>query len=326
MRSIWLLLLLVGCAPSQPAATSFVPGVPTDHLNVAAVVQSQYPPSFQDASGLTEEQSEANISRNVRIWGPGLDLNPGPQLVGDCTSWGGAHVIEALLWKASGGRENRRVSTLFLYALARRDGGFRLRLPCQSDGGYPSYLAHNFEQYGFLFEGEAGTPRYSASAAKHAGCNAPTQEQLRIARQRAGGRTQPLMDTKAWRNSLCGGYPPTLAFPWKPGKPYVKDGRVCIPFNGRNLGGHQICSLGYDGSSGKPYWFIYNSHGSAWPNGAPKPMQGEPLGGVWVEKQWAEWIIQNGELWAYSEVPGFIAEPLDLSIFDAIRAEGDDAK
>lgn len=321
MRNLLFLsaLFLIGCTSAPPAAT-FVPGVPSDFVQVGTPIQAKYPQSFQEASGLTEEQSEANIKRNVRIWGPGLDLWPGPQLIGDCTSMGAAHVIQASDWKANGGRLTRRVSTLFLYPLARFDGGKR-KIPCNNDGGYPSILSHNVANLGYLYEDEAGLPPYSASAARKAGCNWPTREQLALAATRTV-MVQPLNDIKAWRNALCSGYPPTVAIPWQPGKPYVKDGRVCVPFNGKNLGGHQICSLGYDGRGPRPYWFIFNSHGSAWPNGAPKPMQGEPLGGAWLEEKWAQWAVDNGELWSYSVEGKFTPEPLDLHIFDSIsRAE-----
>ena len=311
-----LLLLLIGCT-SQPAPAPFVPGVPTDHLNVAAVVQAQYPATFQDAAGLTEEQSAANATRNVRMWGPGVNYWVGPQLIGDCTAHGGAHVVQALRWKQSGGRASGLVSTLYLYPLARRDGGFRLRIPCRSDGGYPSYLAHNWEQHGYLLEGEAGLPAYSAAAATAAGCNSPSREQLTAGKKRAGGKAQPITDVKAWRNAICAGYPCTVAIPWKPGKTYVVDGKRCIRFDGRNLGGHQISSIGYDGSSGKPFWFLLNSHGTSWPTNAP-PLGDEPRGGVWVDEKWAQWIVDNGEIWAFSELPEFSAEPLDLTIFDAV--------
>lgn len=318
MRWLPLLLMLIGCT-SQPASdpVRFVPGIPADHLDVAAVVQAQYPASFQDASGLTEEQSEANIRRNVRMWSPGFQYWVGPQLIGDCTSHGGAHVVQSLRWKQSGGKVMDRVSTLHLYSLARRDGGFRLRLPCNSDGGYPSYLAHNFEQYGYLFEGEAGLPAYSASAAKSAGCEKPSAAQLKLGKSRAGGKAQPINDVKAWRNAICAGYPCTVAIPWKPGKTYVSDGKRCIRFDGSNQGGHQICSVGYDGSSGKAFWYLLNSHGANWPQNAP-PLGDEPRGGVWVDEKWAQWIVDNGEIWAFSELPEFSAEPLDLTIFDAV--------
>lgn len=317
-----LLLILIGCTAAQPAPAPFVPGVPSDFIQVAAPIQAQYPASFQDASGLTEEQSAANINRNVRMWGPGLDLWPGPQLIGDCTSMGGAHSIQASEWSANGGKPTRRVSTLFLYSLARFDNGKR-KIPCNSDGGYPSILAHNVANFGYLYEDEAGLPPYSASAARKAGCSWPNQSQLKLAATRSVS-VQPINDVKAWRNALCGGYPPTVAIPWKPGRTYVSDGRVCIRFDGPNLGGHQICSLAYDGSSpsGKKYFFLYNSHGSAWPNGAPKPMQGEPPGGVWVEvPTWGQWAVDNGELWSYSVEGKFAPEPLDLTIFDSIQTE-----
>lgn len=310
------LMFLIGCT-SQSATDTFVPGVPTDHVEVAARYAPEYPDSFADASGLTEEQSAANIKRNVRIWGPGLNLQPQQGPVGSCVAVGAANAMTAKTWLDSGGRETRRVSPLFIYGVARVTEG-RRRPPCGSDGAYPTFAAIGFERRGYLFEGE-GVPAYTASEARRYGCSGPSADQLQIAKQRAGCQTQPIGDIKAWRNAICSGYTCTVAFDWTPGRTYVKEGRVCIALDGRSRGGHQVCSLGYDGSGREPFWFIFNSHGEAWPDGAPAPMQGEPRGGVWLDEKWARHVVSTGEVIAISRANGFVAEPLDLSIFDSVE-------
>lgn len=307
-------------ALAPQAEVSFHPGVPTDHQIVANAVYQNYPQSFEDVSGLTEEASAANATKNVRLWGPTLRLNPGPQQVGDCTSWGGAHAVQCRAWVSSQGREQREVSTLFLYGLARVTIGHH-KPPCNSDGGYPAYIAQGIEQRGFLFIGEAGLPSYSGSAAHKAGCDGPTPEQLQAAKVRAGGSVQPIPTVIAWRNALCAGYPTTVAIPWSPHKSgnkattYTMENKRCLAFDGRNQGGHQICAIGFDGSSGKPFFYLFNSHGLDW---VDRPLGDEPVGGVWVDDKWAEWIIQNGEVWAINTLPGF--EPtndLDWSGFES---------
>jgi hypothetical protein len=50
-------------------------------------------------------------------------------------------------------------------------------------------------------------------------------------------------------------------------------------------------------------------------------MQGEPHGGVWLDEKWARHVVNTGDVIAISRANGFSAEPLDLTIFDAIQTE-----
>lgn len=312
------LLLLIGCT-SQPAADTFVPGVPEDHVAVFDRMAAEFPSSFQDASGITEEQSAANETRRVTLWGPGLNLDPGPQQIGDCVSWGMAHALQCRLWVASRGKPAKDVSTLYTYGITRVTVG-RKRPPCGQDGAYPSHAADGVSRYGWLLINEGSLPHYSGSQATRFGCNGPAPAQIAEGRKRAGGSVQPIGDIKALRNAICAGYPCTYAISWNPGKTYTVAGRKCLQFSGRSQGGHQVCLIGYDGSvPGKTFFYLMNSHGVTFAGGA----QGDdPPGGVWVEGSVIQKQIDAGaEIWAVSDLPGFSAEPLDLSIFDSIQTE-----
>ncbi len=320
MRHLLILpLLLIGCTSQPTAPATFTPGVPDDHYAVFDRLASEFPPSFQDVSGITEAQSAANETRRVVLWGPGLSLDPGPQKIGDCVSWGMAHAVQTRMWVSSLGKPSKDVSTLYLYGITRVTVG-KHRPPCNSDGAYPSHAADGVSRYGWLIVGEAGLQKYSGPAAKAIGCDGPTSAQITAGRKRSGGTVQPIGDIKALRNAICAGYPCTYAISWNPGKTYNVAGRKCLQFSGRSQGGHQVCLIGYDGTvPGKQFFYLMNSHGKDFAGGA---LGDDPPGGVWVEGSTIQKQINAGaEIWAVSDLPGFSAEPLDLSIFDSIQTE-----
>lgn len=189
---------------------------------------------------------------------------------------------------------------------------------CGQPGAYPSRLISGVKANGFLSYEEAGVP-YSGSTAEQWKCRGIPAHLKGVAAKRAGSDAYPIRSVDEWRDAIANGYPCTVAIPWKPGRIYQQDGRWCLAFDApKSKGGHQLCSLGYDGSLGRPYWFLFNSHGRTWPKGVTHS-QGEPAGGVWIDERWAEWIVKNGELWAISDVPGFTADELDLRVFDGIN-------
>ena len=206
------------------------------------------------------------------------------------------------------------------YGIARVQIG-NGRPSCKKAGAYPSDAIRGFMQFGYVYYHEADEMgyRYSGRLADQWGCNGPPRDLIELGKTRSGGDAYPIRSIDEWRDAIANGYPITVAIPWKPGKVYRgHDGRSCLAFDGSNKGGHQICSLAYDGSLGKPYWLLFNSHGANWPQGASRA-DGIPPGSAWVDEKWARWIVDNGELWAISDVPGFEADELDLRIFDDLR-------
>lgn len=325
----WPSLNAVKPVPDEPvpvADDAFL-GVPDDFMDKAAEAFQSYPESFSTAvRGIADQD---NSLKDVRLWKavPG-EINPGPQQIGDCVSWGRENALYvAICTKAlHNGVPPPRSPPFqpFAYGITRVQMGNNSP-PCGSDGAYPSYAIEGFKQFGYVTYAEAEKYgfTYKGSLAKQWGCNGPPRDLITIGKSRAGGDAYPIRSVDEWRDAICNGYPVTVAIPWKPGRVYKsRDGRWCMAFDGGKRGGHQICSLGYDGSKGRPYWYLMNSHGANWPsaNGSPiQHQQDEPRGGVWIEEQWARWIVDNGELWAISSVPGFEADELDLSIFDQLR-------
>ena len=339
----WLSGLLTGLLVAMLLAMIFWPrvvrlsnsaeteltGVPDDFIERYQAVCADYPEPFQSVAEGVEQQD--NTAKNVRLFEAVPSLNPGPQQTGDCVSWGQAtsiYVRAAITALKSGvPPPSSQVFPPHQYGLSRVQIG-NGRPPCRSAGAYPSDAIRGFKQFGYVTTAEVAQLgfNYSGRLADDWGCNGPPRNVIELGKRHAGGDAYPIRSIEEWRDAICNVYPVTVAIPWRPGKVYRgHDGRSCIAFDGSNRafdgsnrGGHQICSLAYDGSSGKPYWLLFNSHGANWPSGASRA-DGTPPGSVWVDERWARWIVTNGELWAISDVPGFEAEELDLRIFDDVR-------
>jgi hypothetical protein len=308
-------------APVDVSGDPAMAGVPDDFQVLAEEAFAAYPEPFESVADGVAEQN--NARKFAPLWLAAPTLSAGPQQTGDCVSWGLANALHVRQWvKVASGQRGDVVSPFppYLYGISRVQsaGG---KPPCGRAGAYPSFAISGLKQFGFVGIDEAGTA-YNGRLADKWGCEGPPRALIDLARKRAGGDAYPIRSVEEWRDAHCNGFTCTVAIPWTPGETYQSNGRWCIRFNGRKLGAHQICSIGYDGSTGTPYFYLFNSHGADWPRGAA-PMHGEPRGGVWVEQSarepWAAWIIKNGEVWAINDVPGFTADELDLSIFDNLK-------
>ncbi len=318
-------LIFVACyaftSGQQPAQPHLL-GVPNDFKAKAIKAFREHPQAFNAvAPGIAEQD---NRRENVRLYEACPSLWPGPQETGDCVSMGKSNADFVRQWLTA--RKNKVAGPAsqpfppYTYGITRVQIGNNSP-PCRSAGAYPSYAVDGGKQFGYVLTHEAEKLgyKYSGRLADDWGCKGPPRELITLGKTRSGGDAYPIRSTDEWRDAICNTYPCTVAIPWCPGRVYkAADGRSCMAFDGRNLGGHQICSIGYDGSTGKPYWLLFNSHGANWPAGATHS-DGTPAGSIWVDEKWAEWIIANGELWAISDVPGFEADKLDPSIFDELK-------
>jgi hypothetical protein len=71
--------------------------------------------------------------------------------------------------------------------------------------------------------------------------------------------------------------------------------------------------VGYDGSGSQPFFYVLNSWGPSY-HGAP--MQNEIPGGFWVTFATADRMVKTGEVWAVSDVAGFVVpDGIDWSAF-----------
>ena len=340
VRGIVVGLVLAGLAwiifaPRLPSLPTAEPpqylGVPEDFKRIGDAVQSEFVEPFQAVAHGVEQQE--NTAKNVRLYDACPVLDAGPQKAGSCVGWGGskAQYVRACVTALKAGipPPKSEFDPSYAYGITRVQIGNN-SIPCRSDGAYPSDFVRGLKQFGFVYRDEvlARGFNYSGALDREWGCSGPPRDLIALGKTRDGGDAYPIRSIDEWRDAIANGYPLTVAFPWKPGRVYAgADGRSCMAFDGPNKGGHQISSLAYDGSSGKPYWLLFNSHGANWPAGAKRD-DGTPPGSIWVDEKWARWIVANGELWAISDVPGFEAEELDLRVFDdlklSMRAAGKD--
>ena len=294
-------------------------GLPDDHRAVAEVAYAAYPEPFSVEGG-----DPANYAKRVCLWEvPGVRerLNPGPQGTGDCAAWAPCAplTIRQCVSVATGKRGDIAVPfPPYIYGVGRVRGG-KAQPPCGRQGGYPSRIIEGLEADGWVTQEEYGQA-YSGALADRLGCSGPPADKLAIGRKRAGLSAYPVRSVDEWAEAQVNGFPCTLAFEWRWNQRVEqRDGRSIVDLQtGTRAGGHAICCIGYDGSTGNRYWYVWNSHGTQWPKGV-NHTNGEPAGGCWIDEADARWIVETGQVWAISDVPGFEADILDLSIFDKLN-------
>lgn len=307
-------LVLFGTGDTQPFL-----GVPDDHRAVAEVAYASYPEPFSVANS-----DPANYAKKVLLWEvPGVRdrLNPGPQQTGDCASWAPCAplVIRQCLAVASGRRGE--IATPFppyIYGVGRVRNG-QAQPPCGRQGGYPSRVIEGLQADGWVTQEEYGQP-YSGALADRLGCHGVPLDKLKLGVRRAGLSAYPVRSVDEFAEALVNGFPCTVAFQWRWNQRVEqRDGRSVVKLRtGTPAGGHALACIGYDGTSGNRYWYLWNSHGPQWPVGSIRT-QGEPRGCCAIDEDDARWIVETGQVWAISDVPGFQADELDLSIFDRLN-------
>lgn len=294
-------------------------GLPDDHREVAEVAYASYPEPFSVANS-----DPANYAKRVCLWEvPGVRerLNPGPQGTGDCASWAPCAplVIRQCLAVATGKRGEIGVPfPPYIYGVGRVRNG-QAQPPCGRQGGYPSRVIEGLQADGWVTQEEFGQP-YSGALADRLGCHGVPADKLRLGVRRAGLSAYPVRSVDEFAEALVNGFPCTVAFQWRwDHRVEQRDGRSVVKLQtGRPAGGHALACIGYDGTTGRRYWYLFNSHGPDWPRGA-KRNNGEPPGCCAVDEDDVRWMVQTGQIWALSDVPGFEADELDLSIFDRLN-------
>lgn len=234
-----------------------------------------------------------------------------PQEIGDCTSWGAKHAIERM--QGAGmirgpPTEFREVSSMWLYGAGRvwiAQGQFG-----RGDGCSGAAIAQAAREFGVLPLDAPGLPDYDGATAREWGRRGPPEQFKPIAALYRVKTVSLLETVDQVRDAICNGYGVTIASQWGTSNSAmrVKDGRIVAPRAGS--WSHQMCVDGYDGSTGRAkYFHITNSWG---PQAHPKPVDGSPPGGFWVEDKEIAWILRAGDTWAFSDFEGFPAK-LDVS-------------
>lgn len=256
----------------------------------------------------------ADPTANVRLWKLVGDAAPGgypqntPQEIGDCTSWGTKHAVEATTAAqiADGQAQQwRPVYAPFTYGAARvKVLGGRIR----GDGATGASVAEACKRFGILFADVEGVPPYSGAIAKQWGSRGPPAQWFDEAAKYRVQTTARVTTAHQIRDAVCNGYGVIICSDWgAEGRSAFRqqDGRMVAKKQGSWM--HCMCVDGYDGSAGTRYYHITNSWG---PTAHPAPIDDSPPGGFWIEERDMDYIARQGDSWALSEFDGFPARPL----------------
>lgn len=283
-----------------------------------AIVAAMPPFELTDEDGNRVVQD--NVKANVRLWKWSKLVNGGqhlpnvPQEVGDCVSWGAANAINytAAVQIARDGapEEFHRAYPPWLYGASRvLIGNGKLR----GDGSVGAWAAAAAQKYGVLRADAPGVPAYSGNVARQWGSKPGPPEEFKEAAKPFTVQTVAKMrNADDVMNANCNGYGVSIAsdagFLMTP--PLVDGCRL-----NRRSGtwNHQMSVVGYDGETwGEPRFYVLNSWG---PNAHGTPGGDEPPGGFWITKKDMEYIVQQGDSFAFSGFKGFPSQPLDFRIF-----------
>ena len=318
------LVALLYCSQSHDAISP-VPldqlGLAVDHQAKAGLV-AQGMPRFQ----IFGADGQDNAKKNVRLWDDvvavlGDHLPNTPQQIGDCVSFGTAHAINYLQFvQMTRGppEEFHPAFPPFIYGASRITIGKQHGSNFSGDGSVGAYAAEAAQKCGVLCADHPQCPPYSGDIAKAWGRTGPPAWALAAASDAKVQTIAQMESTDDVRDAICNGYPVTISSNFGTRTIRPQDGRMVAKHDAS--WGHCMCIIGYDGSGRQPYWYVLNSWG---PDAHPKPLQGEPPGGFWIDRKTLDFIVQSGDCWAFSAFEGFPAQDLDLS---PLRPHKADAK
>lgn len=296
-----------------------------------AWASSQPPFLIVDAQGNAVEQNNAQL--NVRLFeikrmANGGDLVNGPQLTGDCTSWAVEHAIETTLASQvlAGKMGFSRVFPTFNYAVGRVEiWKPTLISPMPSEGCSVSAVCKGAQQRGFISwdEAEQAGYKYSGQLANQWGRSGPPRKLYAIAERHKVSTFAPMRSAEDVRDAICNGYGVCFGsdFTWQKYK--TVDGRIvaidCTQQTPeRNRCGHAMCCDGYDGSTGNgPFYHIQNSW---YPESHPKPIDGSPVCGFWIDQAGMEYIVSKDDCFAISAAESFQSQAKLFNDTPPVRA------
>ncbi len=260
-----------------------------------------------------------NTTANVRLWDSvkmvtgGEHLPNIPQQIGDCVSWGARNAVDYLqcvqIARGPPTHELHRAFAPYIYGISRVEIG---KGRIHGDGSVGAWAAEGVRVYGVLRKDFDGVPQYSGSVAREWGRSGPPQQFVDEAKQYPVKTVAPVRSAAEVRDAICNGYPCTIASNWG-GRQDAALSRALsrVVFKRSGSWNHQMCIVGYDGSAGEPLYYVLNSWG---PNAHPDPMQDEPPGGFWIREKDVEYIVDQGDSFAFSGFQGFPAQDLDFTI------------
>ncbi|WP_146370008.1 hypothetical protein [Symmachiella macrocystis] len=262
--------------------------------------------------------AQDNQRANVRLWDYVKAINDGQHLpntaqqVGDCVSWGAKNAVDYLqcvqIARGPPVSDFHPSFAPYFYGISRvLIGNGRI----SGDGSVGAWAAEGARRFGVLPADHPGVPEYDGRVARRWGRSGPPEEFVQFAQQFPVRTVAPVRSAADVRDAVCNGYPVTIASDWGGRmQPREVDGRLVNEHRG--TWNHQMCIIGYDGLTGsEPYYYVLNSWGAA-AHGTPP--DDAPPGGFWIREKDVEYIVAQGDSFAFSAFAGFPSQELDFRI------------
>jgi len=269
--------------------------------------------------------------KDVSLWLPLMELMPGwkrgKQGIGDCVSWGGELAETQLMSIQAKTGASEWIAEA---ATEPNYGGSRVEVYNKKSGGYQDGatgygMAQWALKYGVLlridYSKETGNPEhdlrvYSANKAKewgNYGCGGANDKGKldSVAKKYPVAGVAEVKSIQELISALCNGYPCTIASMAGYGD-MVRNSDGIVRMSGQWA--HQMMFGGLRWLNNKPLFRLFQSWGnSCGTNNDPGIIHPEiSKCSWWVTESDANWMIQNGECWAFADVQGFPPRKLDF--------------
>lgn len=261
--------------------------------DVDAIVSKLPVPVFPVKANNADEDSLLYLTvRKVS----GTDLDPGPQAIGDCTSWGWAGCVDTVQCvEIDAGRAEKfkRTATEAIYALERVEVG---KGQIRGDGGVGAWCAEAVSKYGTLSRDVVGT--YSGQRAKQWGNQGLSKEMEDQARSHLIKTVSQVTSAEQVKQAIQNRYP--VAVCSNRGFTMTRDRQgFCAP---RGSWGHCMKIIAYRGG-GRPGLLIVQSWGPNTPDG-PKDLD-QPDNSFWAEMDVVDSMVRQGDSFTMSQFEGY---------------------
>lgn len=276
---------------------------------VERVLESLPQPLFADAApnlkGTGDGKTVLLYEAMRKVWG--RDMDPGPQRIGDCVSWGFAGSIDLLacIEVLRDGIEEHswemRTCTEAIYALSRveygnLDGSY-------SDGSVGAWAAKASTQGGFLPRTRLG--EYDPQRAKSWGAKGLPDEYEAEAKKHVVQTAALVQSWDELKAAIANGYPVPVCS--NRGFTTTRDAKGrCYP---SGSWAHCMKFLGIRDDSQQPEALLANSWGAGSPSG-PKGDIDIPSNSWWVDAETADRMLKQRDSFALSQFNGYPAQTL----------------
>lgn len=302
----------LGSTP-EPVREGWAP----DAVELSEQFVVQQPPFQLTVDGVPVTQD--NEKANVRHWefiakARGAYPENTPQQIGDCVSWGSKHATEGTegsqIIVGMKPHSFKEIYPPWIYGAGRV---WVLKGRIRGDGLTGAAAAEAVKRFGVLHSDFPGLPPYSGTIARQWGNTGPPERYKEEAAKYRIKTTARVTTAEQVRDAIANGYGIIICSDWGAESRSAfrqQDGRWVASRNGSWM--HCMTVDGYDGTASQPYYHIKNSWG---PTAHPAPIDDSPPGGFWVTRREIQYIVSQGDSWAFSDFDGFPVIDFDPAIF-----------